>query len=85
MNLLLLAASAPELASEAGTQFRDVGIAIIAILVPLAVVLLMARWVLSVARRMLVGPGGDGGVPYRGEGHYGYHRDADQDERWRAY
>ncbi len=62
MIVLLVAASAVDLATEAGTGFRDVGIAVIAVLIPLAVALMCAKWVLGFVHRMMFrdGPGGGG-------------------------
>lgn len=42
-----------QLATDSGTAFRDTGIAIIAVLIPLAVALLLAKKALPWARRML--------------------------------
>jgi hypothetical protein len=47
------AATPVDLAEDAGTSFRDTGIAVIAILIPLAVAFLLAKKALPWARRML--------------------------------
>jgi hypothetical protein len=41
------------LATSAGTSFRDTGIAVIAVLIPFAIALLLAKKALPWARRML--------------------------------
>ena len=42
-----------DLAEDAGTSFRDTGIAVVAILIPLAVAFMLAKKALPWARRML--------------------------------
>lgn len=47
-------APTPEsLATDAGTSFRDTGIAVVAVLIPLAVALILAKKALPWARQML--------------------------------
>ena len=73
----MLLADAVSVAGEAGSYIRDVGVAMIAALVPLAVGLIMVKWGLRWATRTLVGSAGGGmweGGDEFGEDPFGEYR-----------
>lgn len=70
-GLVVLSQAGPDavsLAGDAGERLRDVGVAIVAVLVPLACALLLARWAFKAAVTTVlgggVGGGGGGGAGY---------------------